>query len=134
MVHRATLTSSVELFSGFTSTASLKDMGDGYAIELAYTRKGRAVAWVKGKIENDAVNQARNELIEHIEKLGWERRTDFWNDQPTYTGGVTLRWTPPENDPEGDDPNEGESFDAFMIRTVYAPAWAQGEYPDLGDI
>jgi hypothetical protein len=37
-------------------------------------------------------------------------------------------------DEYGDDPNEGESFDAFMIRTVYAPAWAQGEYPDLGDI
>jgi hypothetical protein len=32
-----------------------------------------------------------------------------------------------------DNPNDGESFDAFMMRTVYEPAWARGEYPDLGE-
>jgi hypothetical protein len=37
-------------------------------------------------------------------------------------------------DEDGDDPNEGENFDQFMIRTVYAPAWERGEYPDLGDM
>lgn len=90
MVNSALLTSSVELFRGFTVRASLKDMGDGYDIALTYTRKGRAVAWVKNRVENDAVNQARNELIEYIEKLGWERRID-------YIRGIS-RWTQPEID------------------------------------
>lgn len=92
MLHRDFLVSEVILFSGFTVQASLREERDGYDIALIYTRKGRRVAWAKGKIENNAVNQAREELIERLAELGWRREVDMML--------CRSRWYPPEKEIE----------------------------------
>lgn len=90
MLHSDLLESEVVLLSGFTVRAVLQEMRDGYDITLIYTRKGRRVAWVKNRVENNAVNQAREELIERLANLGWRREIDIMR--------CSSRWYPPEKE------------------------------------